>query len=215
VTHSLESQIFEVGPAGGAPLQLELRLLGAHQAENGAVAYVTLETLRQRGWTITPAAVAEGFRTVCWPGRFEIFERRPFVIVDGAHNRDSAQKLRAAVRDYFPGRQAILVFGASRNKEVPGMFAELLSHPATPVVHTILTEAVHPRAWPPDELMSLAQAVAPDAPLTVTTPVARALEKALELSVPEDVIVVCGSLFVVAEALAAQNGREPHAPAHT
>lgn len=208
VAHSLDAQVFEVQPAGGTPLQLEIPLLGAHQVENGAVAYAALDILRRRGWAIAAESVAEGFRSVRWPGRFEILGRCPFVVVDGAHNGDSAQKLMTAVRDYFPGRPVTLVFGASRNKEVPAMFAELLGDPATPVVRVILTQAVHPRAWRPEDLMPLAQAASPAMPLWPVAPVARALEKALELSAPEDVIVVCGSLFVAADALAAWKMRQ-------
>ena len=203
VAHSLEGQTFEAQPAGGEPLRLETTLLGAHQAQNGAVACAALTVLRERGWRISPEALAEGFRTARWPGRFEVLGRSPFVIADGAHNRDSAQKLAAAVRDYLPGRRVIVVFGAARHKDVPGMFAELLAGPALSVKHLVLTEAANFRAWDLNDLARLAAAAAPELPRSIAAPVARGLEKALELSAPEDVILVCGSLFVVAEARAA------------
>jgi dihydrofolate synthase / folylpolyglutamate synthase len=197
--HSLDGQRLEVQPAGGPALSLDLALLGAHQAENGAVAYAALNLLRERGWKITPAALAEGFQGVRWPGRFEILGRRPMVVADGAHNEDSARRLMVAVRDYFPGRAVTLVFGASRNKEVAGMFADLLGEGAEAVARVIFTEASSPRAWAASELMTLAQAGAPDCPMQVVVPAAQALEKALELTPPDDVILVCGSLFVVAD----------------
>ena len=126
--------------------------------------------------------------------------QRPYVVVDGAHNRDSAQRLAAAVRDYLPGRRVFLVFGAAHHKDVAGMFAELLAGPGTPTAHVILTEAENTRAWDADDLARLAAAAAPGVPRSVVSPVARGLEKALELSSSEDVILVTGSLFVVAEA---------------
>jgi dihydrofolate synthase/folylpolyglutamate synthase len=203
VWHSLDEQMLEVRPAGGPAQQLGLALLGAHQAENGAVAYAALSILRERGWTIRPEALAEGFRQVRWPGRFEILGRRPMVVADGAHNQDSARRLMAAMRDYFPGRPMILIFGASRNKEVTGMFADLLGDGAEAVSRVILTEASSPRAWEAHELLALAQAASPGRAMQVVLPAAQALEKALELSAPDDVILACGSLFVVADVRAA------------
>jgi dihydrofolate synthase/folylpolyglutamate synthase len=180
--HSLDGQTFEVWRAGGAPVTLSTSLLGAHQAENGAVVCAALAVLREGGWTIAPEAVAEGFRAARWPGRFEVLGRRPFVVVDGAHNRDSAVRLAAAVRDYLPGRRVILVFGAAHHKDVAGMFAELLPGAALPVAAVILTEAETTRAWDAEDLARLAAAAAPDVPRSVVSPAARGLEKALELS---------------------------------
>jgi dihydrofolate synthase / folylpolyglutamate synthase len=205
--HSLDGQQVEVQRAGEPAQPLTLALLGAHQAENGALAYAALNVLREQGWPIRPEAVAEGFRQVRWPGRFEILGREPLVVADGAHNQDSACRLMAAVRDYFPGRVVTLVFGASRHKEAAGMFADLLGGAAKTVARVILTEAISPRAWEAPELMALAKTVAPDCPMQVVTPAAHALEKALELTAPDEVILVCGSLFVVADVRAAWKQR--------
>jgi len=216
VAHSLEGQRLEVRPLGGAAQQLDLALLGDHQAENGAVAYAALSILRERGWAISPEALAEGFRRVWWPGRFEILQRSPTVVADGAHNEDSARRLMQAMRDYFPGRPVTLVFGALRHKEVEGMFSDLLGPAAEGVARVILTEADTPRAWEAHELLALAQAASPPAlpprPMQVVKPVARALQMALESSAPGDVILVTGSLRVVAEARAACKRRAWPAP---
>ena len=217
VEHSLERQTFEVWSAreqlqlnawrtrghamSWVPLKLEIPLLGQHQVENGAVAYAALMTLRERGLPISPTGMQAGFRSVNWPGRFEILSRHPFLVVDAAHNRDSAQKLKSAIAEYFPGRRVNLIFGASSDKDVAGMFTELLADDT--VARAILVQAVHPRALEPEELADLAQAAKPDLAVEVVPPVARALERALYFSTPEDVIVACGSLFVVAEVQAA------------
>ncbi len=220
LSHSLESQTFEIWSAeeerqlnalrasghviDWRPTRLETPLLGAHQVENGAVAVAALTALRQQGLPISPDAIREGLRTVRWPGRFEILGRQPFVVADGAHNRDSARKLAAALDDYFPGRRVVMIFGASSDKDVDGMFAELLPH----VAHLIFTQAVQPRALDPEDLIEQA---APHRQghltLEVSVPVARALERALELSGPGDVVLACGSLFVVAEVRAAWGER--------
>lgn len=204
--HSLDEQSFEIWSAEQAlqletlkmqghavewkPLTLTLPLLGAHQVENGAVAYATLTLLNERGLPVAADAIEAGFREVCWPGRFEILRRRPYLVADGAHNRDSAEKLAVSLREYFPGQPVTLIFGASSDKDVSGMLDELLPLAA----RVIFTQAVHPRAQDPEELL----ARAPSAEAIPS--VARALWRALKSAATDEVIVATGSLFVVAEA---------------
>jgi dihydrofolate synthase / folylpolyglutamate synthase len=215
VKHSLEGQSFEVWSAdqndqlallaeqghnvAWQPQRLEIPLLGLHQVENAATAYAALHALQTRGLPVAAQAISQGFRTVDWPGRFEIVARQPYLVLDGAHNADSAHKLALAVQDYFPGRRVILIFGASSDKDVAGMLAELL-RPEAGVSHVLLAQAVHPRAQDPDELAHLVteRNVTFEGGLSV----AHALDRAWQLASREDVILACGSLFVVAEARA-------------
>jgi len=216
VSHDLAGQEFEVWSAGeqeqldglraqGHPVdwrpeQLRIPLLGRHQVENAVVAYAALQALRDQGLPLAPEAIREGLRTVHWPGRFEIVSRRPFLVLDGAHNRDSAQKLATTLQDYFPGRRVTLIFGASSDKDVSGMLAELLG-PGTGVKRVIVTQAVHPRAQDPEELADLVSAygITPE----VVSSVGQAVRRALSSAQADDVILASGSLFIVAEAAAA------------
>jgi dihydrofolate synthase / folylpolyglutamate synthase len=216
VAHDLTGQEFEVWSAGeqaqlnglraqGHPVdwrpeQLRIPLLGRHQVENAVVAYAALQALRDQGLPLSPEAIRAGLRSVRWPGRFEIVSRRPYLVLDGAHNRDSAQKLATTLQDYFPGRRVTLIFGASSDKDVSGMLAELLG-PGTGITRVILTQAVHPRAQDPEELADMVSAfgVSPE----VVSSVGHAVRLALASAKPDDVILACGSLFVVAEASAA------------
>ncbi len=213
LAHSLAGQSFEIWSAeqqrqldalraqGHAVAwkasRLEIPLLGAHQVENAAVAYAALMALRDSELPIAADAIHDGLRAVQWPGRFEVLRTRPAVVVDGAHNRDSARKLRTALDDYFPGRRVTLLFGASADKDVTGMLAELLPRAA----RVILTQAVHPRALEPGELALMCGGFG--GPVEQISPVARAYEIALRSAKPDDVILATGSLFVVAETQAA------------
>ncbi len=216
VGHSLERQTLELWSAEEQrqlmalrarghtaqwrPARFTIPLLGQFQVENAAVAYGALQTARERGLPIFPQAVEAGFSAVKWPGRFDIIQRQPVVVVDGAHNVDAAVRLAEALKDYFPSRRVCLVFGASEDKDVAGMLRELLA-PAGGVAHVIVTQAVHPRAMDPE---ALADMVAPSGvPVEAVSAVAPALQRAFEWAGPEDVILATGSLFVVAEAQAA------------
>jgi dihydrofolate synthase/folylpolyglutamate synthase len=192
--------------AAWRPTRLEIPLLGRHQVENAAVAYAALETLREQGLPIAAQAIQAGLRTVRWPGRFEIMRRQPYLVLDGAHNADSAAKLAAALRDYFPGQPVTLVFGASSDKDVDGMLRELL-RPEVGVRRIILAQAVHPRAQDPEELADRLQGSGIN--VEVRTSVAEAVAHGLETAAPDEVVLACGSLFVVAEARAAALAQMP------
>jgi dihydrofolate synthase/folylpolyglutamate synthase len=129
---------------------------------------------------------------VDWPGRFEILNRRPPLIVDSAHNRYSALKLRQALDDYFPGLPVILVFGASEDKDIRGMFTELLPR----VRQVIATQSTHPRAVDPADLVELAHQYG--MPARSASTIEEALQLALKLSESEAVILAAGSVFLAA-----------------
>ena len=174
------------------PTRLTIPLLGHHQVENAATAYTALQVARQEGLKISEAAIEQGFLSVHWPGRFEFISRMPVLVVDSAHNRDSALKLRQAIDDYLPGKPVILIFGASEDKDVEGMFAELLPR----VGRVIATQSIHPRAMDANKLVELAHHFGVLSQAVV--PVELAMEKALELAGEEAAVVVAGSLFVAA-----------------
>ena len=189
-----------VESAGGeewAPPRYQIPLLGHHQVINGAVAYAVLQTMREQGLVVDEEAIQQGFREVYWPGRFQILSREPTVVVDSAHNRDSALKLRIALDDYFPGQPVTLIFGASADKDISGMLIELLPR----VSRLIVTQAVHPRAAAPEDLAHLARTHG--LRVEVAVPVSTALDRAMTRARPGEVILAAGSIFVVGEILTA------------
>lgn len=168
-------------------------LLGEHQLANATTAVAVAELLPGLGIYISEEAIAQGLRQVRWPGRLEILSRAPFLVVDGAHNGDSAEKLVAAMRELFRYRQMILVFGALVGHSVPDMLDALL--PAADKV--ILTRANRLRAVATSDL--LCEVCARHREAEVTETVAEALEKALSLASPDDLICATGSLSIVTE----------------
>lgn len=176
------------------PVRLNLSLLGYHQVENAATAYTALQVLRARGLLLSDAAIRDGFSQVFWPGRFEVIQKNPPVVLDCAHNRDSALKLRLALDDYFPGKPVIMVFGASEDKDISGMFAELLPR----VRQVIATRSFHPRAIDPEKLVDLAHQFG--RPVKIVDDVGDALQEALKLADSEAMVLVTGSIFVAAGA---------------
>lgn len=131
-------------------LELEIPLLGSHQLENAAAAYAALKA---SGISIRNEQIQKGFSQVKWRARFEIARIDPPVIFELAHNQDSFAKLRETLETYFPGKKVYLIFGASEDKNIPGMFAELKPK----IQKIIITRADHPRALEVEKIRQLAE----------------------------------------------------------
>lgn len=197
-------QRFEVKGLMGCH-KLEIPLLGQHQLENAATAVVALELLTMKGYRISSEDIAKGLKRVHWAGRFEILSRDPMVIADGAHNRDSARRLRESLERYFSRqsekpvgeylyryRRSVLVMGASIDKDIEGIVSEL----GTYFDRVIVTGSHHPRAMSPKKLKAIF------AGHGITVEISADVPEALELATAESGSLVCvtGSLFVVGEA---------------
>jgi len=174
---------------------LEVGLLGAHQAANAAVAVACVEQLRALGIAIDDRAVAAGLVGVDWPARMEVMGRRPLVILDCAHNVASAQALVETLQASFPPARRLLVFAASNDKDLAGMFRELAPHFA----HFILTRySSGSRSMPPGELAELFRRGS-DRPFTISQTAAEAWQAARSLAGPDDIVCVTGSVFLAGE----------------
>jgi dihydrofolate synthase/folylpolyglutamate synthase len=200
--HSLNGQSFSLvnhQAKTANPVILRIPLLGAHQVINAATAYTALQA---SGLHLFEEDVLRGFAEVRWPCRFEIVQQEPPVVLDSAHNLDSFEKLAQTLEDYFPHRPVILIFGASEDKDVTGMFKALKSR----LSRVIATKAIHPRAMEPELIMETARRLG--IPAEAAVGVERALVQALELATSTgDLVLSAGSMFVTAEVKTAWEKR--------
>jgi len=193
LSKTLDGQTFRLDRSGQTE-ELQIPLLGDFQVINAMTAYAALDSLRSRGFPIENSAIHKGFKEVNWPARFEILRRQPPLIVDSAHNPASMGKLRDTLDEYFPDLPLILVFGISEDKQLDGMYQEILPRTS----HLICTRADHPRAMDPVELGKRAEDYISSKESVPN--VGEALTKALELAGSKKLIVVTGSIFVAASA---------------
>ncbi len=87
------------------------QLHGTFQRENARLATGAALLLRERGLDMPEAAIRQGLDTAQWPGRLEVVPGEPPVVLDGAHNGDSAHKLVNSLHEAFPGRTIVFVLG--------------------------------------------------------------------------------------------------------
>ena len=208
LSHSLYNQTFLIWPESDQqladeyietsgrtvwePVRLSIPLLGFHQVENAATAYTTLQVIKRNGITITEGEIKTGFSNVNWPARFEILQHDPLLIIDSAHNRDSALKLRLTIDDYLADLPVVLLFGASEDKDINGMFHELLPR----IKEMVATESIHPRAHDVKSLVELAHMHGVKS--CAILPLEKALEHSLKLADGEAAVVASGSIFIAA-----------------
>ncbi len=197
--HDVTGQSLTVRTAAGE-WHGRVALLGKHQQENAAAALAAVQLLVPG---IGRDAVDAGLAGVRWDGRFQVLARNPWVVVDGAHNGNSMERLREAVSDYLDPARVTVVFGCSADKELAVMAAEL----APLADHVVSCGSRHPRSAAPAHV---AEAFGREG---VRTTVSRGVDDALEIALAntgaEGLVLVTGSLFVVAEALEYWWGIEP------
>jgi dihydrofolate synthase/folylpolyglutamate synthase len=188
--------------AGSAPLyrdyaNLSIPLLGAHQLVNTTTVVAAVAELARQGVSLSPENVVEGLKTTSWPGRLEVLNEEPLLVIDGAHNLESSQSLARALTEYLHFQRLILIFGALHGHDFKAMLRQLL-----PLVDRVfVTQSFHPRAL--DAKILAQQVNALGHRCQMEPQVDKALWKALSQAKRADLVCATGSLSVAAEARAA------------
>ena len=177
--------------------ELRLSLLGMYQNGNAAVALDTADALIARGWKIPETAVRRGLSAVQWPGRLEVMQTSPLVLVDGAHNPNGAAALVCSLREYLPGQKLIFVMGVMADKN----YDEMLDIVAPLAEKFITVTPESHRSLPSDQLRSEIQNRLM-LPVISAGNVGDGLTMALRECGPNQAICVFGSLYQVGEVRA-------------
>jgi dihydrofolate synthase/folylpolyglutamate synthase len=170
---------------------LTLGLLGRHQMANSALAIELAESLRDEGFDISKDAIAKGVEHACHPGRLEVIEGSPRVLLDGAHNPAGAHALRSYL-DEFVSEPITMIFGAMRDKNLQEMASTLFPRASM----LILTMPDNPRAA---SLETLLQLPAENRAVKLAPSAKAAFDLAIRESPADSLICVTGSLYLVGE----------------
>jgi dihydropteroate synthase len=169
-------------------VETALPLPGAHQATNAGVA----ATLARQVADVDTATIADGLCRATWPGRFEVVDTEPTVVLDGSHNPGAAATLRDSLGRLDYDRLHV-VFGAMGDKDHAAMVDAL-----PPVATAFVTRADTDRAAAVEDLAPLFADRAADVRRVGTVP--EATERAVARAASGDAVLVTGSLYTVAEA---------------
>lgn len=176
--------------------KLRLDLRGLYQAKNAATVLCAVAKLRKLGWNIPEEALHNGYSNTITNtglrGRWEVISQNPKVIVDVAHNYDGFSSLLNQMEIQYPDSKWHFVMGFVKDKKISGVL-ELLPKNAA----YYFTQAHIPRALPAEELASAAAAEGLTG--SIHENINEALHQAMRAAGENDVVLCCGSFFVIAE----------------
>jgi dihydrofolate synthase/folylpolyglutamate synthase len=184
-----EGQLFTYRDRG----PYHISLLGRHQMSNAATALEVLWALGRRGWNIPDEAVIQGLCRAEWPARMELARRNPDILLDGGHNPQCMAAIRQSLEELYPGKKALFLTGVLADKDYASMLREII--PLAKEFVAITPDS--PRAMPAEELAQYLRSQGVPAQPCQTT--AQGLEQVLAKAGMEDVVCVCGSLYMIGE----------------
>ncbi len=149
---------------------------------------------QDRGIHLDEQAVRTGLANTVWPGRLEVIHKEPLIILDGAHNPQGARVLAEFIKGKLAGRKIICVFGILSDK----CYREPTSYIAPLCHQMIITRPHSPRALDPEKLAREARRYTPN--VTIEEDSDKAMELAITKASSDDVVLCCGSLYLVGPA---------------
>lgn len=173
---------------------IKINMRGSYQVMNALTALKAIETLIEEGINIEYSAIYEGFASASWPGRFEVIHSEPYIILDGGHNIQGIEVLVSALKKYFPDKKIKIICGMLRDKEYDKMIQKL----AEVANNFIAVTANSPRALSSEELKKVIESKGKKA--VASESIREGVNTALENVNKNEVLVFCGSLYMIGEA---------------
>jgi len=177
--------------------KLSLPFFGKHQLANASCAIAALERCQVlTNDKCTYTTISSGLRYAKWPGRCEVVSRRPYIVVDGAHNPAAANLLASTIKNYFHYSHIVLILGILRDKDINGIMSYL-----SPISDSIIfTSPASSRAASAMDLLNSVSHPVHSSSLFVANDVPQAIKLARQIASRHDLILITGSLYTVADA---------------
>jgi dihydrofolate synthase / folylpolyglutamate synthase len=169
---------------------LSINLMGDHQLINGAISLCAAEVLTSSGFSIKENSIRKALGNIKWQGRLEVVKDNPIIILDGAHNPDSAHVIAEFFESHYTDKKKILIFGVMKDKDCRKIIEKIVPF----MDKIILTRPVTERALPPKEMERYIKNP------FVTEDVRSALIKAKFIADQDSLILITGSFYTIGEA---------------
>ncbi|MGW8444286.1 bifunctional folylpolyglutamate synthase/dihydrofolate synthase [Paenibacillus sp. S33] len=170
---------------------LRIHMLGKHQLENASIAIEVVSSLSKLGYEVRSENIRKGLANTRWPGRTEVLNEKPLVILDGAHNLDGIKVLLSSLKAYFPKRNLIMIYGGAQNKDNEQMIEMIAKQAKT--IYFIPYD--HPTAASVETLMHIGTKYMEN--VFVCSSIKQAIEESMHHSTEEDYVCVAGSLYYI------------------
>lgn len=172
-------------------ISFKLSLLGEYQISNVKTVLTAIYTLKENGIRISSESIKSGLKNVKWPGRFEIINKNPMIVLDGAHNEEGIIELKKALKKYFPTNNINIVLGILKDKQYKEM-VKTISDSATNI---IATEPDNDRKLSAFELATEVSAYNKN--VSYFSDYKDAVNNALKSLKANEVLCIAGSLYLI------------------
>lgn len=185
-------EIFSVSLPGREYGNLHTNMLGDFQVKNATCALAAVHAFDA---SIPEGCILNGLNNIRIPGRMEIIQEKPTVLLDGAHNEDKIKAAASAVTELFPEKRKIVILAIKKGKKYQDILPYLIKDSSILVTTSFTTELWNP--YKPEVLADYARHMDPDLPIYIEPDPMKALDTAFRNANPEDLIWVTGSLYLV------------------
>ncbi len=174
-------------------LEFSISFLGQHQIRNASLAVTAAKIMKTLGYKINDSYLYKGLKKATWPGRLEIMQKKPYIILDGAHNEQATEVIAKTIKELFD-KKIVLVLGILSDKNYTKMISDLV-----PLAkEAFITAPDYYRATDTEMLANEAKKHCEN--VFEVKGVSNAIDKAIEISNKDDLILITGSLYTVGEA---------------
>jgi dihydrofolate synthase / folylpolyglutamate synthase len=194
-TFSDKKQVFMI-KTKNETYTIETKLLGNYQGENIALAINTIEQLKTKGINTSKKHIKNGIKNTYNPGRTQVIQKKPYIILDGAHNPEASKKLSSTIIKDFKYNRLILVIGILKDKNIKKILKNLIIISD----EIILTQPNNKRAAEIEILEKTIKEIDENKKTISIKNVKKAISKAVEISKNDDLILITGSLYTVGDA---------------
>lgn len=178
----------------GKSSEIELGLIGSYQRENVALVWASLIVMSRMGYEIDWEEVKRVLAICRWPGRLEVVQKDPLIILDAGHNEAGARAMRRSLEELLPGKGKVAVIGILDDKDADPFIQNLPL--GTRLV--IVTRPDSPRAVNWEQRADLARRYYPE--VVAIEKIEEAVDAGLNRLKPDEVLIVTGSFYVLDRA---------------
>ena len=185
---------FTASHASFGNIEISLSLIGRYQLQNAATCMAAVIALNDLGYSISPKHMQMGFCDVYWPGRMEIIDTHPTIVLEGAHNKEGAMAAAKNIQELFKDKEITLVMGILDDKE----YEDIVRILAAGCNKIIFTKPIYDfRAVPPHDLAVALKGI--NAEMIVEENCHSAIEIAKSITIEDGIIFCTGSLYLIGD----------------
>lgn len=198
---NIKETIFDLKTKYNHYKNLHLSLLGRHQVENAALSIITVELLKKYNFEIKENNIKNALKNSSFAGRFEIIQKNPLVILDGAHNPAKMKAFIQTIKELF-NQKITIILGFKKKKDMLTMIKQLLPI-AKKIILTKFQTTIDTGknlSVEPGEIAQVIKKYKLSAKYEIINKPISAIKKTFKITNKEDIICITGSLYLVGEA---------------